>query len=67
MKFPFVRSLLATLFLAAGVAHAAADEAKVKKNLELPQRPRRRQRQEDLRRLFEVVLKSGELLYTDAT
>lgn len=34
MKFPFVRSLLATLLLAAGVAHAADDEAKVKKNLE---------------------------------
>ena len=33
MKFPFVRSLLATLFLAAGVAHAT-DEASVKKNLE---------------------------------
>ena len=33
MKFPFVRSLLTTLLLAAGVAHAA-DENTVKKNVE---------------------------------
>jgi hypothetical protein len=38
MKFPFVRSLLATLFLAAGVAHAADDDGQEKPR-ELPQRP----------------------------
>ncbi len=69
MKFPFVRSLLATLFLAAGVAHAATDEASVKKNLEtfvggpavdsVKKTP--------YGGLYEVVLKSGELIYTDAT
>ena len=68
MKFPFVRSLLATLFLAAGVAHAATDEASVKKNLEtfvggpavdsVKKTP--------YGGLYEVVLKSGELIYTDA-
>jgi thiol:disulfide interchange protein DsbC len=67
MKFPFVRSLLATLLLAAGVAHAADDEAKVKKNLEsfLNAPAVDSVKKTPYGGLFEVVLKSGELLYTD--
>ena len=67
MKFPFVRSLLATLLLAAGVAHAADDEAKVKKNLEsfLNAPAVDSVKKTTYGGLFEVVLKSGELLYTD--
>ena len=68
MKFPLVRPLLATLLFAAGIAHAAADEATVKKNFEsfvggpavdsVKKTP--------YGGLYEVVLKSGELIYTDA-
>ncbi|MDD3327295.1 MAG: DsbC family protein [Zoogloea sp.] len=67
MKFPFVRPLLATLLLAAGVAHAADDEAKVKKNLEsfLNAPAVDSVKKTSYGGLFEVVLKSGELLYTD--
>lgn len=67
MKFPFVRSLLATLLLAAGVAHAADDEAKVKKNLEafINAPAVESVKKTPYGGLFEVVLKSGELLYTD--
>ena len=69
MKFPFVRSLLATLLLAAGLAHAADDEAKVKKNLEsfLNAPAVESVKKTPYGGLFEVVLKSGELLYTDAS
>ena len=67
MKFPFVRSLLATLFLAAGVAHAA-DENSVKKNVEnfLNAPAVESIKKTPYGGLYEVVLKSGELLYTDA-
>ncbi|MBS0347087.1 MAG: DsbC family protein [Proteobacteria bacterium] len=67
MKFPFVRSLLATLLLAAGVAHAA-DEASVKKGLEsfLSAPAVDSVKKTPYGNLYEVVLKSGELLYTDA-
>ncbi|WP_374245820.1 DsbC family protein [Zoogloea sp.] len=68
MKLPLVRPLLATLLFAAGIAHAAADEATVKKNFEsfvggpavdsVKKTP--------YGGLYEVVLKSGELIYTDA-
>ncbi len=66
MKFPFVRSLLATLLLAAGVAHAA-DEGTVKKNLEnfLNAPAVDSVKKTPYGGLYEVVLKSGELLYTD--
>ncbi len=65
MKFPPVRALLAALFLAAGVAHA--DEATVKKNLEtfLNAPAVDSVKKTPYGGLYEVVLKSGELLYTD--
>ena len=67
MKFPFVRSLLTTLLLAAGVAHAA-DENTVKKNVEsfLNAPAVESIKKTPYGGLYEVVLKSGELLYTDA-
>jgi thiol:disulfide interchange protein DsbC len=67
MKFPLVRSLLATLLLAAGVAHAA-DESSVKKNVEnfLNAPAVESIKKTSYGGLYEVVLKSGELLYTDA-
>ena len=67
MKFPLVRSLLATLLLAAGVAHAA-DESSVKKNVEnfLNAPAVESIKKTPYGGLYEVVLKSGELLYTDA-
>ncbi|MBP7627621.1 MAG: DsbC family protein, partial [Zoogloea sp.] len=69
MKFPFVRSLLVTLLLTAGLTHAADDEAKVKKNLEsfLNAPAVESVKKTPYGGLFEVVLKSGELLYTDAS
>ena len=68
MKFPVARSLLASFILAAGVAHAA-DEASVKKNFEsfLNAPGVDSVRKTPYGGLYEVVLKSGELLYTDAT
>lgn len=67
MKLTFVRSLLATLLCAAGLAHAA-DEASVKKNLEsfLNAPAVDSVKKTPYGGLYEVVLKSGELLYTDA-
>ncbi|WP_079436371.1 DsbC family protein [Zoogloea sp. LCSB751] len=67
MKFPFVRSLLTALLFAAGVAHAA-DEVSVKKNLEsfLNAPAVDSVKKTPYGNLYEVVLKSGELLYTDA-
>ena len=68
MKLTFVRSLLATLLCAAGLAHAA-DEASVKKNLEnfLNAPAVDSVKKTPYGGLYEVVLKSGELLYTDAS
>ena len=67
MKFPFLRSLLASLFLAAGLAHAA-DENSIKKGLEgfLGAPAVESVKKTPYGGLYEVVLKSGELLYTDA-
>lgn len=65
MKMPFVRSLLASFFFAAGVAHA--DEASVRKNMEnfLNAPAVESVKKTPYGGLYEVVLKSGELLYTD--
>ena len=67
MKFTFARSLLVTLLCAAGVAHAA-DEASVKKGLEsfLNAPAVENVKKTPYGGLYEVLLKSGELLYTDA-
>lgn len=66
MKFPLVRSLLATILLAAGLAQAA-DENSVKKGLEgfLDAPAVESVKKTPYGGLYEVVLKSGELLYTD--
>ncbi|KAB2969050.1 DsbC family protein [Zoogloea sp.] len=66
MKFPLVRSLLATVLLAAGLAQAA-DENSVKKGLEgfLDAPAVESVKKTPYGGLYEVVLKSGELLYTD--
>lgn len=67
MKFPFVRSLLAALLVTAGVAHAN-DEATVKKNLDnfIGTPAVESVKKTPYGGLYEVVLKSGELIYTDA-
>ena len=71
MKLPFLRSLLAALLMSAGLAQATApnDEASVRKNLDTFFGT---QAVESVKKtpyggLYEVVLKSGELIYTDAT
>jgi len=68
MKLPVARSLLVSLLLAAGVAHAA-DEASVKKNFEgfLNAPAVESVKKTPYGGLYEVVLKSGELLYTDGS
>ena len=70
MKLPFLRSLLAALLMSAGLAQATApnDEASVRKNLDTFFGT---QAVESVKKtpyggLYEVVLKSGELIYTDA-
>jgi thiol:disulfide interchange protein DsbC len=66
MKFPLVRSLLATVLLTASLAQAA-DENSVKKGLEsfLDAPAVESVKKTPYGGLYEVVLKSGELLYTD--
>ncbi|MGL4408568.1 MAG: DsbC family protein [Zoogloea sp.] len=71
MKLPFLRPLLAALLMSAGLAQATApnDEASVRKNLDTFFGT---QAVESVKKtpyggLYEVVLKSGELIYTDAT
>ncbi|WP_374489167.1 DsbC family protein [Zoogloea sp.] len=70
MKLPFLRPLLAALLMSAGLAQATApnDEASVRKNLDTFFGT---QAVESVKKtpyggLYEVVLKSGELIYTDA-
>lgn len=67
MKFSLVRPLLAAILLAAGVAHAN-DEATVKKNVEnfLNAPAVESVKKTPYGGLYEIVLKSGELVYTDA-
>jgi thiol:disulfide interchange protein DsbC len=72
MKLPFLRPLLAALLMSAGLAQATAaanDEAGVRKNLDTFFGT---QAVESVKKtpyggLYEVVLKSGELIYTDAS